>query len=378
MEISIKLDLRKTGKIQKGFPIVVYISKNYKTRHWRTGHYAKPSDWNERLASPKSKHPEYNQLMGFLDGLKLRISNILANHQNQALGLDEIKNLLFKKNFNRFYFAAMDLWPDNYRGTDWSAVRAFNKFAFEATFEDITPAKAVQFRNHLLKKGQKPSGVDSYLRSLRAVWNKLSSQPNPFKSINVEIPDKINTVATEADLKKLILADLGPLKKIGGMANYRNYWLLMFFLGGIDPEVLAKLRYDEHVINGRINFNRDKGRSKTFCSNILTPQAKEILKLYDCNPYLVPIYKTAKYSTFSTNFSERMKLLSEKLGLSVKLKPKSARYTFIDRAQQKLVDERITAQIVGHKRRTTTSIYTNDFPLKKQDKYHKKIIKIEF
>ena len=151
-----------------------------------------------------------------------------------------------------------------------------------------------------------------------------------------------------------------------GFNNYRNYWLLMFYLGGIDPEVLSKLRYDRHLVNGRIVFNRDKGNSKTSCNNIVPKQAVEILELYKKSgePYFVPIHNAKNYRTFSGNFSRRMRELSRKLDLSVELRPKSARYTFIDRAQQMLIDERVTAQIVGHKRKTTTSI----------KKFHKNLI----
>ncbi|MEE9361167.1 MAG: hypothetical protein V3U92_01055 [Cellulophaga sp.] len=58
------------------------------------------------------------------------------------------------------------------------------------------------------------------------------------------------------------------------------------------------------------------------------------------------------------------------------LKPKTPRYTFINRAQELLVDERITAQIVGHKSKSTTSIYTNNFSLVAQDEAHLKIVKV--
>jgi site-specific recombinase XerD len=374
MEIAINLDLRKSGKTEKGYPIVVYVSKNYKTRHWRTGHFAKPSEWNEKLATPKSKHPQYTTLMGYLHSLKLRISNILSDHKNNTLGLEEIKELLFKKNYSRFYYAAMDSFPQGYKGTKWSAVNSFNNFAHEVLFEEVTKDMVLKYRDHLLRKGNKPGGVDSYIRSLRAVWNDLSNEKNPFSGIKIHIPEKVNTVATETDLHILKSTDLGKPAPIGGYANFRNYWLLMFYLGGIDPEVLAKLRYDVHVINGRIIFNRDKGGSKTACSNLIPTEAMEILEQYNCAPYLVPIYKSSNYDVFRRNFSRRMKILSERLQLSTRLKPKSARYTFIDRAQQLLVDERVTAQIVGHKRKTTTSIYTNDFPLSVQDKYHKQII----
>lgn len=376
MELTIKLDLRKSGETDKGFPIVVYISKDYDNRKWRTGHYTKIAQWNERLAAPKPKHPEYYVLLDYLTDMKLRISGILSDQKKRNQSFKDIKDALFRKSYDRFYASAIAHFPQDYEGTDLSAVRAFNKLFPNLLFTEITHDTAKRFVMQLLQKGNKPGGVDSYVRSLKAVWNRLTNEPNPFKGISIEIPEQLKTVASEADLKKLVVADLGKKAAIGGYANYRNYWLLMFYLGGIDPEVLAKLRYDLHIVSNRAVFNRDKGRSKTLCSNIVPKEAWGILNEYDCAPYLVPIFKSANYDSFRRNFSRRMQLLSEKLKLSVRLKPKSARYTFADRAQNLLIDERICSQILGHKRRTTTSIYTNNFPQSVQDESHKKVIDI--
>ena len=90
----------------------------------------------------------------------------------------------------------------------------------------------------------------------------------------------------------------------------------------------------------------------------------------------MPIYKAKDYTGFMKNFNNRLKKLCLKLELSKPLKPKTPRYTFIDRAQQLLIDERVTAQLVGHKRKTVTSLYTNDFPVSVQDAAHMKIIDI--
>ncbi|WP_291866531.1 hypothetical protein [Maribacter sp.] len=393
MKINIKLDKRSSGKTEEGYPIVISFQKTA----LRTGYYSKPAHWNNNLSEPKKSHPDYYFLSDFLDPIKSRIKNIIKESRLKNISKNEIKAALFKKDSKVFYTAAMNLFPEKYRGTDWSAVRSFNNFRPSIYFTEITKETSFQYSQSLLKKGNKPAGVDSYIRSLKSVWTKLSNAPNPFKGINIEIPDKVNTVATTEDIKKLkqfrkdhtlYYQQKNEYNQViktttkkaarsignGGFINYCNYWLLMFYLGGIDPEVLAKLRYDKHVINNRIVFNRNKGRSKTSCNNIIPSEAWEILKNYTSQPYLVPIYKTKNYDTFSTNFSERMKIFSDRLCLSVRLKPKSGRYTFIDRAQQLLIDERIAGQIVGHKRKTTTSLYANDFPYPVQDKAHLKII----
>ena len=152
--------------------------------------------------------------------------------------------------------------------------------------------------------------------------------------------------------------------------------MLMFYLGGIDAVDLAQLRYDHHVANGRIKFTRAKGGTNAFINNKLFDPALRILDRFSCYPYLVPIYKYSSQNDFISNMNDRF--YSRLLDLNLTRRPltKSARYSFINRAQQLLIDERITAEIVGHKRKTTTSIYSNSFPLEVRDQAHAKIIDV--
>ena len=374
MKIHVQLDGRKSGLTANGFPIIICVTDNYQQKKWRTGHFAKPNQWNERLSMPNPKHPEYYVLSDYLSEIKLRISNILMDASRRKVPLEEIKSSLFKTDYTVFYDAALANFPEDYKGTKLSAIRSFNEYYTGATFLEISHGMVENYIAAMLGKGNSPGGVDSYIRSLRSMWYKLSTEENPFAKKKIELPEKINRVATTNDIEILKNASLSSKGQFSGENHYRNYWLLMFYLGGIDPEALAKLRYDKNVVGERIIFNRNKGRSKTAGSNIIPPQAWEILKLYDCKPFLVPIFMAKDYSGFLKNFNRRFRVVCKKLELSVELRPKSARYTFIDRAQQLLVDERITAQIVGHKRKTTTSIYTNDFPKSVQDQAHLSII----
>jgi|GEM_PF-5586591 len=395
MELNLKLDRRKSGRGTKGYPIIIEISKNYKQRRWRIGHFAKGNEWNTQKAAPNKKHPQYYLLLDIIEVYKSRMDNLVRLDMELSVSIQEAKKILFKKDFDIFYEAAIDSFDLGYKGTKLSAITAFNNHHPMLAFDEISPKMVETFVATRLKKGFKPSGIDSYLRSLRALWNDLTEKPNPFRGHSIEIPDIPNDIASPQDIKKLhdflrnkklkLKDNKGRLRECevkeskgnGGYLNYTRYWLLMFYFGGIDPEALQKIRYDKNVRDGRLVFNRDKGQSKALCSNIIPKQAIEILKQFNCKPYLVPIFKSENYDTFSTNFARRFKELGKKLNLSAPIHPKGARYTFIDRAQQLLIDERITAQIVGHKRHTTTSIYTNDFPKHIQDRAHLKIIDLD-
>ncbi|WP_394749600.1 tyrosine-type recombinase/integrase [Spongiimicrobium salis] len=369
MKLTISLDRAKKRETIEGHPIIVYMSNNYSEKRVYTKYRSKDIHWNKALQCPNKKHPDYYNLFEYVQQLKGKIANIILESTKRNIDFDEAKKLLFR-NYSESFFER-GLQEVKEYDTRWSALKSFNKFYPDIKINDIDKKFIERYKNTLLRSGRSPRGVDSYIRSLKSVFNKISNNDNPFSGITVNIPQKKNITATTADIEILQQAHLK-----GTRNDYRNYWLLMFYLGGIDPEVLSKLRYDRHVANGRINFNRDKGNSNTFCSNVIPDAALEILKTYHCKPYLVPIFKYRNYKTFMGNFARRFRVHCREMGISVELRPKGARYTFIDRAQQLLIDERITAQIVGHVRKTTTSIYTNEFPQKVVDEAHIKIIRI--
>jgi hypothetical protein len=150
----------------------------------------------------------------------------------------------------------------------------------------------------------------------------------------------------------------------------------MFYLGGIDFIDLAHLRYDKHIINGRVQFKRFKGGTDASVNNKMFDCVFEILSKFECYPYLVPIYKRADYKSYLRKVNGYFKSRTIDLSLERIPKTKSARYSFINRAQQLLIDERITMEIVGHSKKSVHSIYTNEFPLSVRDQAHEKIINL--
>mgnify|MGYP000021997802 CR=1 FL=1 len=153
--------------------------------------------------------------------------------------------------------------------------------------------------------------------------------------------------------------------------------MLCFYLGGIDLIDLSKMRYDKHIHNGRVQFYRSKGGTNAYIDNKIFPEAFKIMDMYDCKPYVIPLFKTMNYGGFLGNISRLFDRIKTDLKLTMKPYSKSPRYTFINRGQELLIDERITKNLVGHSDRNTHSIYKNPFPLHIRDKAHERIIDFE-
>lgn len=378
MKASIRLVSSET-ETKSGFPVYVMLVDGRK-RVKKCVCHSFVLDWNDNLQLPYKHHEAYHEILPRLleyhaRALKINYGNYVFEDAAEFLLPDSnVKSDLFKE-------AALQFCGPNKTGEVYKTVlNSFNNYFRDVMIAEITPKMANEYMKHLLNIN-KPNGVHAYLTKLTALFTKISDDPNPFKGIR---PRKVKTPQkqlTETDLIKLTttrtIVARNDFKNTPDTVNrYRNYWLLMFYLGGIDFVDLANMRYDKHVVNGRIQFYRNKGGTNAFVNNLIPPAATEILKLFSCFPYLVPIYKTTNADDFRNNMNKRFNETVLDLGLTQRPLTKSARYTFINRARQLMVDERITMEIVGHQQQTVHSIYTDNYPLHIRDAAHLKIISI--
>lgn len=375
-----KLFLLKGNKTKKNeFPICVELvdSNNRKRKQIAV---TLQEFWSVADTMVLNTHPNYNLLAPKILDYKSRVFKINYGDYDFASAAallfvsSNVKHLIF-------YNAALKFCDDSSTGKLFKTVlNSFNSFAPNMATNKINKSIVEDYMQLLLLKN-KPNGVHTYLRKLTTLYNKLGLKDNPFKGVR---PRK-----TVTPKKSLVLDDVIKLNttrtilnKFDGRntidtVNYpRYYWLLMFYLGGIDFVDLAALRYDKHVVNGRIQFKRHKGGTDAFINNKLFPVALELLKIFNCKPYLVPIYKYTDYKSYQKKCNDNLYNRTKDLKLTRKPLSKSARSTFIDRAQQLLVDQRITMEIVGHTDGAVHGIYTDKFPLSVRDTAHEKIINL--
>jgi len=355
MKASIKrLNHRKT---KNGYPIIIYLSDKYSEKRIRIGFSTLKNDWNDKLSVPKKSHPEYYHLHRKIQELNTKL--VAINYQCNSI--DEALEVLNKKQYETFFeICARGLHKSHPK---YSALVSFEKYYPNIKPNEITTKMVDEYVTQELKS-RKPSGVDSYIRSLRAVFNANFNMDNPFR-VKIKIPRTIKTVLSDDDIKLLQKTRLE-----GKAEDYKRYFLIQFYLGGIDFEVLHRLK-KSNIINGRVEFNRNKGQSDTFCSNKVFDCAKELFFEGD---YIIDAHRFDRDQA-RHNYSNRFQVVCEKLGIAP-AKSKTARYTFINRGKLLLIDQRIVGQIVGHTFKNTTSLYENNYPLNVQDEAHKKIINV--
>ena len=362
---------------KNGYPVKIRLSDGRveKTRYINTGYYAYDGQWKNE--EPLPNHPQYNEIM--LDVLEWRkkLFELLPKANRENWSLDKVV-LQFKQKggFNAWEFVReLEDVSGNTKALYKAALKSYERFAGHFNIESINDIDVERYIKHQ-RRNLTNNGINMYLSKLNAIINKAIklghySGGNPFSSKLLPYEKTPNPILTDEDMVKIRDADFQE----GSQAwHYRNYFMLLFYLGGIYTIDLANLRYDKHVFDGRIEFKRHKGGTNEFVSNKILPEAKAILDLYDCRPYLVPIFKYENYTTFRGNFIRRFAKYCESLNLTRKPITKTARYTFINRAKEMLIDERITMELVGHAGKGTHSLYQDEFPYHVRDEAHRSII----
>ena len=173
--------------------------------------------------------------------------------------------------------------------------------------EDVNLKWLHQFERFLAKT-QGVNGRAIYLRSLRAVCNYarhtgvISGYPFEHFSIRQE-PTRKRSVSVE--LFRKFLDYPAPRH----LARYRDFFLLMFYLIGINSKDLL-LGLEKQIINGRFEYVREKTHKKY--SIRIEPEAEELLKRYKGRNYLLEAMDKCKdYRNFAHEMNDKLKEIGE-------------------------------------------------------------------
>ena len=398
MAITIKID--KQRETPKGYSIIIYINHKNKRKNLATGYHSQLKDWSEELSQPKKSHPNFKELMDYVLQIKFKILEI--GNLGKYSSIDKIISILQNEDNSDVSF--MDFWKNLYKEYEQKGFKKaknyrevynyVSQFKSDFTFDDVNYSFLINFRDFKLKTGCSPNGVHSYLRTFRAVYNEAIKRDlyapkiakNPFLGVMPKLEktkDKFFTLEEMQTVNRNIPEDGNLIIKGYNSTeltkereyHYHNYFLLCFFLGGIDFIDLANLRYDLHVKKGRIKFKRFKGGTNEMIDNFIFPEAQIILNKYkskDSN-FLIPINLKA-YESARNNYQRRFSKWLKSIGIETEFGTKTPRYTFINVGKQLQLNRDIIMELTGHARSDTHSIYEGKFPDKIKDDVHRQII----
>lgn len=256
-------------------------------------------------------------------------------------------------------------------------------------FRQITPAWLKRFEVSLRARGCSWNTVSTYLRTLRAVYNravecrKAPYVPHLFRSVYTGTRADRRRALDGEDMKR-VFTQLSHLDNTApGVGRAQELFILMFLLRGLPFVDLAYLRKSDLHGNVITYRRRKTGRA---LSVTLTPEAMILLQKYmnrdRMSPYLFPILRSREgskeayreYQLALRNFNYRLELLGKILGLQNRLSSYTARHTWATTAYYCEIHPGIISEAMGHSSITITETYLKPFRSKKIDDANRQVV----
>ena len=272
-----------------------------------------------------------------------------------------------------------------------STLNAFTAFigCNHLPFRKVTPDLVKHFETHLRGRGCSWNTVSTYMRTLRAVYNRavdLNSAiyvPHLFKHVYTGTRTDKKRALEKNDMAMFIKKCPESSLVTGDMLKAQGLFTLMFLLRGLPFVDLAYLKKSDLTGNVITYRRRKTGRLLVVT---LVPEAMALVKKYMNNdpasPYLFTFLTSPEgteeayreYQLALRHFNNQLVLLQRVLGMESGISSYTARHTWATMAYYCEVHPGIISEAMGHSSITVTETYLKPFKNKKIDEANQKII----
>ena len=257
------------------------------------------------------------------------------------------------------------------------------------TFNEITPEWLKGFEIHLRKRKCSWNTVSTYMRILRAVYNRAVDNneakyiPRLFRYVYTGTRAEHQRALETGDVEKIFAGLILLFGVNPAMQRARHFFILMFLMRGMPFVDLAYLRKSD--LHGNVITYRRRKTGRPL-SVTLTNEAMRIVRMYmnqDVHsPYLFSFLRSPEgtmeayreYQLALRSFNRQLLILGEFLGIPNRLSSYTARHTWATTAYYCEVHPGIISQAMGHSSITVTETYLKPFQNKKIDEANKLII----
>lgn len=254
----------------------------------------------------------------------------------------------------------------NYR----TAIRSLSRFlqGQQLTVKDISPELMADYAQWLRQQGISMNTVSCYLRSLRAIYNKVVKQYDledrkPFKDLFTGHAKTVKRSATGDDIKRL---QAMILPKHSALQLSRDIFLFSLYAQGMPFVDVAFLR-KEQIRDGLIVYERHKTGQQIVVK--IEGCIQEIINRYSSadSDFVFPIITAHRpaqaykqYQSSLRNYNRNLHKLEKLAGLKRGLTSYVVRHTWASVAYDTNVDLAVIASALGHTNTNTTRIYIRD------------------
>ncbi|MBZ9630414.1 site-specific integrase [Salegentibacter sp. LM13S] len=385
----VKIVLHKVKRADGTFPVSLRVTKNRKTKYFKTIFNVFPEEWDASAELFNKRHKNHLQDNRLLLKFKERAFRIYSELQlkNESFRISEFENA-FRVTSNpeskKFFYFWSDLIKEfNLAGRTGNArihneaFLALKKFNLSTRleFEDISVAYLSKFETHLRSQGGNDGGISLRMRTIRAVFNKaiardiISANVYPFKNYKIsKLKSKPAKRALDfTEIMKIVKMDIS---KHPHLLNSHKYFVFSFYTRGMNFADQINLKWSQ--INGdKIFYTRSKSKGN-FNITILPP-VRDILNYFKARSigtkYVFPLLlqdnmtplqiENRKHKTLS-NYNKDLKEIASICNIDKTLTSYVARHSFANSLKQMGVATDIISESLGHQNLTITQAYLKE------------------
>ncbi len=406
MKTNIKLSLdTRRAKMDGSYPLILRLTHNSKTTSISLGKSVGNQFWDDKKGLVKKNYGGVSSVSRFNNQLlkekakAMDVINALAENNELAfLSVAQIKDRIVNyKTYQSFFEFGNQCIQDLKQSSRIGNARSYKGVmgilksflgGGDLAFNELNYDFLKRFEQyHLSKEGNTKNGLASYMRTIRAIYNKgikeglIEREAYPFDLYKIK-QDPTEKRALDAEgLKKIIDLELDNTHQL---FNARNYFILSYMLYGISFIDLAFLR-GSNIKDGRLIYRRKK-TGKLYDIRLTDPMI-EILNHYQGKKskaeFIFPIlkrtkledkYKDAQWAL--KRYNKALKKLAILCGITQTLTSYVSRHSFATQALLKDVPVMAISQMLGHSKLNTTQTYLKSLPNTIIDDYQDRIMQL--
>ncbi|SHF67713.1 Site-specific recombinase XerD [Salegentibacter echinorum] len=387
--INTKIVIRKKRLSNGQFPIYFRITKDRKTKFFKTLFNAFEKEWDSSSGKFKKSNSNYLQYNRLLLNIEERALKLLAELEIEKEGFTledfekrfRIERNPVQRNFFNFWdeiieemLAAGRAGNARANKDSYRSVLLFHK-SRNLRFRDITPSFLDKYEVFLRARGGTDGGIGVRMRAIRAIYNRgidrkiVKASFYPFRSYKLSrLKGKGQKRALSIEqIHKIVNMDISNHPHL---LHSRNYFIFSFYTRGMNFADMLKLKW-KNFKEDRIFYTRSKTKGN-FIVKILPPVA-QILDYYrknnDGTKYIFPILlkdellpQQIEYRKSKTlkQYNADLKEIARVCGIDKNITSYVARHSFANCLKQKGVATDVISESMGHQNLTVTQAYLKE------------------
>lgn len=234
----------------------------------------------------------------------------------------------------------------------------------EILLEEMDSNFMIAYETYLKSTGLCPNSTSFYLRNLRAIYNRavaanLIEQRFPFKYVYTGIEKTVKRAVSLSVIREIKRLEL---EAYSTMDYARDMFMFSFYTRGMSFIDMAYLKKTD-LSKGVLSYRRKKTGQRLYIK--WEDVMQDIVEKYERleNPYLLPIINNTvsddrrQYKTMAHTVNRNLKLIGERLGISIPLTMYVARHAWASIAWSKNISLSVISEAMGHDSENTTRIY---------------------